>query len=146
VFSKIDLLWAEGAAYNIGFANALTTWATTIKTNGFAVVSELCRLREQIPDAVSEFFRSGYPDMQSVPQNIELAEKAGYKIFNTYTLPKEAWVKDYYDVLEPRAKALVSHSDVAVRDFAAETLREIETFKISEDSYGYVFYILQRSC
>jgi SAM-dependent methyltransferase len=143
-FPMIDLLWAEGAAYNIGFANALTTWAKAIKPNCFAVVSELCWLREQIPDTVREFFRSGYPEMQSVPQNIAIAEEAGYKIFNTYTLPKKAWVKDYYDVLEPRAKSLVNHSDVAVRDFAEETLKEIETFKISKDSYGYVFYVLQR--
>jgi cyclopropane fatty-acyl-phospholipid synthase-like methyltransferase len=145
VFPKIDLLWSEGAAYNIGFASALTTWAIAIKPNGFAVVSELCWLREQIPDAVTEFFRSSYPDMHSVPQNIAVAEEAGYKIFNTYTLPREAWVKDYYDVLESRAKSLVNHSDLAVRDFAVETLKEIETFKISEDSYGYVFYVLQRS-
>jgi SAM-dependent methyltransferase len=145
VFPGIDLLWAEGAAYNIGFANALVTWARAIQPNGFAVVSELCWLTEKIPDAVREFFRSGYPDMQSVPQTIELAEKAGYKIFNTYTLPKEAWVKDYYDILEPRAKSLINHSDGGVRDFAVETLKEIETFKISEDSYGYVFYLLQRT-
>jgi cyclopropane fatty-acyl-phospholipid synthase-like methyltransferase len=145
VFPKIDLLWAEGAAYNIGFANALTTWAKAIKPNGFAVVSELCWLREQIPDAVTEFFRLGYPDMQSVPQNIAVAEEAGYKLFNTYTLHKEAWVQDYYDVLEPRAKSLVNHSDIAVRGLAVETLKEIETFRISQDSYGYVFYVLQRS-
>jgi trans-aconitate methyltransferase len=145
VFPTIDLLWAEGAAYNIGFANALSIWAKPIKPDGFAVVSELCWLREQIPDAVKEFFRAGYPDMQYVPQNITIAEEAGYKIFNTYTLPREAWVNDYYDVLEPRAKSLFNHSDVAVRDFAVETLKEIETFKISEDSYGYVFYVLQRS-
>ena len=145
VFSTIDLLWAEGAAYNIGFANALATWAKTIKPNGFAVVSELCWLRDKIPEAVREFFRSGYPEMQSVPQNISAAETAGYKIFDIHTLPKEAWIKDYYDVLEPRAKSLVNHSDVAVRDFAIETLKEIDTFKISEDSYGYVFYVLQRS-
>ncbi len=145
VFPTVDLLWAEGAAYNIGFANALTTWAKAIKPNGFAVISELCWLREQIPDSVRKFFRSGYPEMQSVPQNIAIAEEAGYKIFNTYKLPHEAWMKDYYDVLEPRAKSLVNHSDVAVRDFAIETLKEIETFKISEDSYGYVFYVLQRS-
>jgi serine/threonine-protein kinase HipA len=94
---------------------------------------------------VKEFFRLGYPEMQSVPQNIAIAEEAGYKIFNTYTLPREAWVEDYYDVLESRAKSLLNHSDVAVRHFALETLKEIETFRISEDSYGYVFYILQRS-
>ena len=46
---------------------------------------------------------------------------------------------------EPRAKSLANHPDVAVRDFAVETLKEIETFEISEDSYGYVFYVLQRS-
>ena len=144
VFPTIDLLWAEGAAYNIGFPNALATWAKAIRPNGFAVVSELCWLCDQIPDAAGDFFRSGYPQMRSVPQNIAIAEEAGYKIFNTYTLPKEAWVKDYYDVLEPRAKSLVNHSDVAVRDFAAETLKEIGTFKIAEDSYGYVFFVLQR--
>ena len=146
VFPTIDLLWAEGAAYNVGFANALATWAKAIRPDGFAVVSELCWLREdKIPDAVTEFFRSGYPEMQSVQQNVATAEEAGYKLFNTYTLPKETWVKDYYDILEPRAKSLLNHSDVAVRDFAVETLKEIETFQISEDSYGYVFYILQRA-
>ena len=146
VFPKIDLLWAEGAAYNIGFANALITWAKAIKPDGFAVVTELCWLREKIPNAVREFFRSGYPEMQSVVQNIETAEEAGYKIFNTYRLPAGAWVENYYDVLELRAQSLANHSDVAVRNFAFEALKEIETFKISEGSYGYVFYILQRSC
>lgn len=145
VFPEIDLLWAEGAAYNIGFANALATWAKAIRPHGFAVVSELCWLREKVPDPVREFFRSGYPEMRSVEQNIATAEESGYELFNTYTLPNETWVKDYYDVLEPRTKSLVSHSDATVRGFAVETLKEIETFKISEDSYCYVFYVLRRS-
>jgi SAM-dependent methyltransferase len=144
VFPTIDLLWAEGAAYDIGFADALSIWAKAIKPNGFAVVSELCWLRETIPDPVRQFFRSGYPKMESVPRNIAIAEEAGYKIFNTYTLRREAWVRDYYEILEPHAKSLLNHPDVAVRDFAVETLKEIDTFKISEDSYGYVFYVLQR--
>ena len=142
VFQHIDLLWSEGAAYNIGFSNALTTWASAIDPGGFAVVSELSWLREQIPDAVREFFLSGYPDMQSIQQNIAVAENAGYKLLTTYTLPKEAWVEGYYDILEPRAKDLVDHSDPTVRDFAIETVKEIEIFECSEDSYGYVFYVL----
>jgi SAM-dependent methyltransferase len=145
VFPEIDLLWAEGAAYNIGFANALASWAKAIRQNGFAVVSELCWLRDKIPDVVREFFRSGYPAMQSVERNIATAEKAGYKIFNIYALPKQAWMKDYYDILEPRAKSLVRHSDIAVSNFAVEALKEIEAFKKARDSYGYVFFVLQRS-
>lgn len=144
-FPAIDLLWSEGAAYNIGFADALKTWAKAIKPGEFAVVSELCwRRSEEIPNAVWEFFQTGYPDMRTPPQNIEIAEAAGYKIFNTYALPTEAWIKDYYEILEPRAKALIEHPDCSVRNFAAETIKEIETLGISDNSYAYIFYVLQR--
>jgi SAM-dependent methyltransferase len=145
VFPGIDLLWSEGAAYNIGFGNALSTWARTLVSGGFAVVSELSWLKEAPPEAVREFFRSGYPDMRSVQHNIALAESAGYRLLGTHTLPPPAWVEGYYDVLEPRAVVLSEHGDASVRAFAAETMREIEIFRRSEDSYGYVFYVLQRA-
>ena len=143
-FPHIDLLWSEGAAYNIGFANALTTWASAIPPGGFAVVSELSWLREEIPDVVREFFRSAYPDMQPIQQNRAVAEDAGYRVLTTYTLPQEAWVEGYYALLGPRAEVLVDHPDPAVRDVAVETVKEIEIFRCSEWSYGYVFYVLQR--
>jgi SAM-dependent methyltransferase len=145
VFRDIDLLWSEGAAYNIGFANALATWASAMIPGGFAVISELSWLKESAPDPVREFFRSGYPDMHSVEQNITIAENVGYKLLTTYTLPKEAWIDGYYDILTDRAKDLLDLSDPSVRDFASETVREIEVFQCSEDSYGYVFYVLQRA-
>ncbi len=145
VFQDVDLLWSEGAAYNIGFANALITWAGVMKPDGFVVVSELSWLRDQVPDAVKEFFQSGYPDMQSVQNNLAAAESAGYMVLATRTVPREAWVEGYYDILAPRARALIGHPDPGVRDFAAETLREIEIFEYSEGSYGYVFYVLQHA-
>jgi SAM-dependent methyltransferase len=145
VFQNIDLLWSEGAAYNIGFANALAIWAPALAPEGFAVVSELSWLKEQAPAPVQEFFKSGYPDMQSVQHNMALAESAGYRLLGIYTLPRQAWVEGYYDVLAPRAMSLLDHADPSVRAFAAETIREIEVFERSEHSYGYVFYVLQRA-
>jgi trans-aconitate methyltransferase len=144
-FPQIDLLWSEGAAYNIGFANALTTWASAINKDGFAVVSELSWLREQVPKAVRDFFLTGYPDMQSVQHNIAIAENAGYRVLTTYTLPEATWVEGYYDILEPRARSLLDHPDAFVRNFAVETIQEIEALKCSEGSYGYVFFVLQRA-
>ena len=143
-FQDIDLLWSEGAAYNIGFANALTTWAPALVPDAFAVVSELSWLKKRAPDAVTEFFRTGYPDMRSVPENVAVAENAGYKVLTTHTLPREAWVDGYYEILTPRAQALLDHPDAQVREFAAETMREIDAFNGSDDTYGYVFYVLQR--
>lgn len=144
-FRHIDLLWSEGAAYNIGFPNALTLWASAINEGGFAAVSELSWRRDEVPEAVREFWLSHYPGMQSVHQNVAFAENAGYRVLTTYTLPREAWVEGYYDQLEPRANALIDHPDSSVRGFAAEALKEIEIFNASEDSYGYVFYVLQRA-
>lgn len=144
VFPKIDLLWAEGAAYNIGFANALTRWAEVVRPGGFAVVSELCWLRDPVPDSVREFFRFGYPEMKSVLENIEIAERACYEIFNMYTLPEKAWIEDYYEILGSRAKSLVGHADIAVRNLAFETIKEIDAFRYSEGTYGYVFFVLRR--
>ncbi len=126
VFQEIELLWSEGAAYNIGFPNALTFWASAISEDGLAVLSELSWLREQVPKPVREFFRSGYPVMQSIQQKLAVAESAGYRALTTYTLPKESWVEGYYDVLEPRARALVDHPDTSVRDFAVETIKQVK--------------------
>ena len=141
-FPHVDLLWSEGAAYNIGFADALAAWAPLTTPDGFVVVSELCWLREDAPEAAREFFRAGYPEMKSLTENVAIAERAGYEVIETRTLPREAWVDGYYDVLGPRARALVDHAAVSVKDFANETVKEIDVFEASEGSYGYVFFAL----
>ena len=145
LFQGINLLWSEGAAYNIGFANALETWRPALAPGGFLVVSEMSWLKENAPAPVKAFFETGYPDMRSVQENITVVRDAGYTLLSTHTLPRDAWVDGYYDILLPRAKDLLDHPDSSVRDFAADTVREIEVFALSEGSYGYVFYLLERA-
>lgn len=79
--------------------------------------------------------------MRSVHQNAELAGRAGFKLLGTHTLPREAWNEGYYDILAPRAKALLDHDSSSVREFAVEKIREIEAFEKAEDSHGYVFLL-----
>jgi SAM-dependent methyltransferase len=143
-FPRIDLLWSEGAAYNIGFANALETWRRALAPDGFAVVSELSWLKKDAPSAVEKYFRTAYPDMRDIEENIEVAKSAGYKVLTTRILPSKTWIEGYYELLAPRAQALLEHSESAVRTLAAETIQEIEIFDRSGESYGYVFYVLQR--
>ncbi len=143
VFHDIDLLWTEGAAYSIGFGKAFATWQRALAPDGFAVASELTWLRDP-SGAAREFFHVGYPDMQSIADNVGAIEQAGYKVLTTHTLPAQAWTDGYYDILGPRARQMLQHPDAAVRGLAADTLREIEIFQQSEGSYGYVFYVGQR--
>lgn len=69
----------------------------------------------------------------------------GYRVLDSHTLPSQAWVDGYYDILEPRARALLDHPAAAVRELARATVEEIEVFQRSDNSYGYVFYVLQRA-
>ena len=141
-FPRVDLLWSEGAAYNMGFANALAAWAPLTGPDGFVVVSELCWLREEAPEAARSFFRTAYPEMKSLERNVALAERAGFRVLEARTLPREAWIDGYYGVLGPRAQALVDHPDAAVREVAASTAEEIRVFERAESSYGYVILAL----
>lgn len=142
-FSNIDLLWSEGAAYSIGFSNALSLWAKAMNRRGLVVVTELTWLSSSIPARVKKLFDAGYPDMKQNEENIHILEKAGYTVLDTVVLPQSSWIDGYYELLEPKSKSLISHEDAGVRAFAQETIEEIEVFKASEGSYGYVFYVLQ---
>ena len=109
------------------------------------VESELCWFRDDPPAPVKAFFDSEYPDMRGKDEIAAIAGNAGYRVLATHSLADETWTAGFYDVLEPRAKTLVDHEDETVRAFAKQTLREIETFRTKEGSYGYVFYVLQRT-
>jgi len=141
-FPKIDLLWSEGAAYCIGFSNALKTWMPALRPDGILAVSELCWISDTRPTEVTSFFETGYPDMKSVPEIVDLVDGMGYTLLSHHPIPSHAWRDGYYDELEPRARALLCHEDAGVKEFAASTLEEIRIFELSEDSYGYVFFVL----
>jgi serine/threonine-protein kinase HipA len=143
-FPHIDLLWSEGAAYSIGFANALVTWAPAIVPGGYAVVSEMVWLKDDVPGDVRSFFDSEYPDMRTVEEILTLAREAGYTVLHTEVLPAWTWVDGYYDTFGPRAQALLDHPDADVRAFARQAVEEVRIFNKSEGSYGYVFFVLQK--
>jgi len=142
-FSQLDLLWCEGAAYNIGFQNALQVWRPAISPNGVLVVNELCWLKDEAPTEVQEFFEMGYPDMKSAEEIYDLVGACGYTLLSTHTLPESTWIDGYYDILQPRADSLCEHSNESVREFAKSTLQEIDVFQKSHGSYGYVFLSLK---
>ena len=143
-FTGVDLLWSEGAAYNLGFAPALAVWAPALRPGGFAVVSECSWLTDDPPANARAFWNAAYPSMATVNANLAAAEQAGFRAVGAFTLPPEAWVEDFHEILGPRARGLVDHPNESVRAFATEILAEIDLFATAHGSYGYVFYLLER--
>lgn len=139
--ASLDLIWSEGAAYSIGFENALKVWRPLLKPDGFAVISECTWLSESRPAEVAAFWTAAYPAMGTIAENVRRAEAAGYDVLETHTLPVEAW-DDYYGPIATAVEAgKAAHLDPA---FTAELGQEMAIFAASAGSYGYVFYVLKR--
>jgi SAM-dependent methyltransferase len=143
-FGDIGLLWSEGAAYSIGFDQALGLWRPALRPGGLLVATELSWLTPTPPAAAREFWGAAYPAMRDVEGNCAAAQSAGYAVLATRTLAPEAWTKGYFEALEPRVRGLLDHEDETVRALASENVSEIELFRRAGDSYGYVFYALRR--
>jgi SAM-dependent methyltransferase len=137
---SLNLLWSEGAAYNIGFVTALCLWRPLLRPDGIAVVSECTWLSDARPADVAAFWAAAYPDMGTRAENVDCATAAGYEVLDTCVLSAEAW-DDYYD---PIARAIDAGGAARLgRAFTAEIEQERAIWAASRGSFGYVFYVLQ---
>jgi hypothetical protein len=136
--ASIDLLWSEGAAYVLGFEEALRTWRPLVAPGGLAVVSEMSWFTSGRPAPALEFWRAAYPTMGDEAENVRRAERAGFEILETRRLPFEAWWGNFYDPLRARMKTL--EGSELHRDVLRETEEEIALFERYGEHYGYTFY------
>ncbi len=149
---SLDLIWCEGAIFVIGFERGVAEWRPLLKNNGYLVVSELSWLRDQLPGELESYMKEMYSGIKSagvrgIEENVETAEKAGFQVLNSFTLPKKAWWQNYYSPIEaklPSLKAKHKDEQEALRYLACEE-REIEMYRKYSDYYGYVFYVLQKA-
>ena len=141
--ASIDLLWSEGAAYNLTFEGALKIWRPLMAPNGIAVISEITWFTTDIPVPVLEFWQETYPQIASESENAALARAAGFDVLGVHRLPNEAWWTSYYDPLKERMDALQASAGPAMRAVIEETEAEIRFFKNYADCYGYAFYLLK---
>ena len=82
--------------------------------------------------------------MAGIPENLGRARRVGFDVIDHFTLPPEAWWRDYYMPLEERMAHLAPNADPQLAAVIEEARREIELYRRYGDSYGYVFYLLRR--
>ena len=142
---SIDLLWSEGAAYNLGFEYALRTWAPLLAPGGIAVISELSWFTAEPPAAAHAYWTQAYPEIASETENMARAVGAGLEVLGVERLPTEAWWANYYGPLQRRMASIGEGADQAMQDVIAETELEMSMLRRYGDVYGYSFYILRSS-
>lgn len=142
---SIDLLWSEGAIYNLGWAEGLRRWRPLLRPGGQMAVTEATWLTDERPEEAIAFWKAAYPAMGTIASNSAAAREAGFDVVDAFALPASAWWDEYYRLLQARMDALRSRAENAagLASAIAETTREIELYARCGTSYGYVFYLLR---
>lgn len=140
---ELDLMWAEGAIYNIGFENGLRRWRTFLKKGGYVAVSEVSWFTEKRPKEIDTFWKNAYPHIDTIGNKVTHMQKAGYIPVATFILPENCWIENFYKPQIPAQKKFLKKyaGNKTAEEFIANERRKAELYKKYKKFYGYVFYI-----
>jgi SAM-dependent methyltransferase len=144
--ASFDLVWSEGALYNLGIDRALTTCRSLLRPGGYLAFTEAVWQREDPPAEVREGFDLDYPGMGWTPGVLASLDKCGFDLVHYFTLPDEAWWDDFYTPMQRRMQELRCRyaSDTGALSVLSQLEREPELHRIYSDYYAYVFFVARR--
>jgi len=140
---ELDLIWSEGAIYNIGFERGLNEWRKFLKTGGYLAVTEASWFTPQRPAEIEAFWQDAYPEIDTIPNKVTQMQKAGYVPVATFILPENCWTEHFYAPQAIIQEAfLKKHTDnKTARELIASQRHEVLLYNKYKEYYGYAFYI-----
>lgn len=141
-----DLLWSEGAIYNMGFARGIQAWRRLLKPGGVLVVSEITWTTTRRPAEIAEHWQREYPEIDLASAKLAQLERAGYAPIGYFTLPEHCWLDNYYRPLQAGFEAFLArhrHAPAAQAAVAAEQ-KEIALYQAYQAYFSYAVYVARR--
>jgi SAM-dependent methyltransferase len=138
-----DLVWSEGALYNIGLDAAFELIRRLLRPDGYLAFTDAVWRTDDPPSPAREAFAE-YPTMGTVQDVLDRLVAHGYEVLDHFPLPESAWRDEFYApmrtrIAELRAATPASDTDaLAVLD-ACDA--EIDLFDEHGDTYGYEFFV-----
>lgn len=144
--NSFDVIWSEGAIYNIGFEKGLSLWRKYLKDAGYIAVSEISWLTDTRPDEIEQYWVNAYPEIDTVENKLAVIEKCGYAIVSYFALDDKCWIDNYYQPLIDNSEAFLKKYNYAdeVKDFLEQGKIEADMYNRFKDYYSYVFYIAEK--
>ena len=140
---ELDLIWSEGAIYNIGFERGINEWYKFLKKGGYIAVSEASWFTEQRSSEIEQFWKDAYPEIDTIPNKVAQMQKAGYIPVANFILPENCWIEHFYapQVMAQEAFLKKYAGNKTAEDFIASERHEAQLYYRYKGYYGYVFYI-----
>jgi SAM-dependent methyltransferase len=141
-----DLIWSEGALYNIGLPEALRVCHDLLRPGGYLAFTEAVWREEDPPSAVKAMFEQDYPTMGGVEDALTAIQAGGFELVGHFTLPDEAWWDDFYTPMEARIAELRKRfaADAEVSAILDQLAEEPEMHRRHAACYAYEFLVARR--
>ena len=143
---ELDLIWSEGAIYNIGFETGIKQWRRFLKTGGYLAVSELSWISGSRPAELEQYWQEAYPEIDTVSNKIGALERNGYTPVAHFILPPNCWIDHYFRPMQQRFPQFLEQHNYAdaVKAFIENEQQEIRMYEQYKDYYSYGFYIARK--
>ncbi len=144
--SSFDLIWSEGALYNIGIPRALSICAGLLRKGGYLVFTDAVWCSADPPDSVKAIFESDYPTMGTVADLVALIESSPFELLNHFPLPPEAWWDDFYTPMERIIEEFRGKyaDDPEALEILKQLALEPAAHRKNSDYYNYEFFITRK--
>jgi SAM-dependent methyltransferase len=141
-----DLVWSEGALYNLGLVEALRVCRGLLRPGGYLAFTDAVWLKRDVPPEVRAAFDSEYPTMGRIEDALAIVAGAGFSLCGHFTLPDEAWWDDFYTPMVRRLGELreAYAGNPAALAAIDELAREPELHRSHADCYAYEFFVARR--
>ena len=143
---ELDVIWSEGAIYNIGFEQGVADWRPFLKTDGWLIASEITWLTERRPAELEQHWNGEYPEIDVASAKIKVLEQHGYSPVGYFVLPRHCWLDQYYQPLQGRFDDFLNRqgNSPAARNIVAAEQREIELYHNHAAHFGYGMYVAKK--
>jgi SAM-dependent methyltransferase len=143
---SFDLVWSEGALYNIGLENAFRVCRSLLRPGGCLAFTDAVWRKDDPPAEVKAGFDLDYPAMGRVPDVLAAIERGGFSLLGRFTLPDEAWWDDFYTPMRKRVEELrvKCAGDAEALDALERLAREPELHRLYSNYYAYEFFVARR--
>lgn len=143
---EFDVIWSEGAIYNMGFENGVKNWRRFLKPGGLLLVSEITWTTNDRPSEIQEHWESEYSEIDTASTKMRILENSGYSPVAYFVLPEHCWLDNYYRPMQN------SFADFLARNANSENAQEIveaekkemALYKKYKDYYGYGVYVTRK--
>jgi SAM-dependent methyltransferase len=143
---SFDLVWSEGALYNIGMEKALPLCYSLLRPGGYLAFTDAVWRTDDPPAELKAGFDAEYPTMGRVPGVVAVIEQSGFSLVDHFTLRDEAWWDDFYTPMRHRIEALriVYADDDEALSILEQLAQEPDMHEQNSAYYAYEFFVARK--